>query len=128
MSGANGWLKNSILRPLKKGEKCQGGALQFEPGEAGGAADTREAPQLVLRSAEQTKLKKFSDAGGSQIQWLPDAGRFTLFEREQYKKVRDSKPDSVVRFAAKSHHSSGKFIAKLLMQLARVLREVLKGL
>jgi len=34
---------------------------------------------------EAAKLKKFSDAGGSQIQWLPDAGRFTLFGREQYK-------------------------------------------
>jgi hypothetical protein len=40
---------------------------EFEPGEAG---------------AEAAKLKKFSDAGGSQIQWLLDAGRLTFFERE----------------------------------------------
>ena len=42
---------------------------EFEPGEA---------------DAEAAKLKKFSDAGGSQIQWLSDAGRFPLFEWEQY--------------------------------------------
>jgi hypothetical protein len=41
---------------------------EFEPDEVG---------------AEAAKLEKFSDAGGSQIQWLPDAGRFTLLEREQ---------------------------------------------
>ncbi len=41
---------------------CQGGALN-----------------LSQRSgAEAAKLKKFSDAGGSQIQWLPDAGRTQL--------------------------------------------------
>jgi hypothetical protein len=44
---------------------------EFEPGEAG---------------VETAKLEKFSDADGSQIQWLSDAGRFTLFEREQYKR------------------------------------------
>jgi hypothetical protein len=33
---------------------------EFEPGPAG---------------AEAAKLNKFSDAGGTQIQWLPDAGR-----------------------------------------------------
>jgi hypothetical protein len=37
-------------------------------------------PDLV--GAEADKLEKFIDAGGSQIQWLPDAGRFTFFERE----------------------------------------------
>ena len=42
---------------------------ELEPGEAG---------------VEAAKLEKFSDADGSQIQWLLDAGRFTLFEREQY--------------------------------------------
>jgi hypothetical protein len=42
---------------------------EFESGEAG---------------AEAAKLEKFSDAGGSQNLWLPDAGRFTLFGREQY--------------------------------------------
>ena len=42
---------------------------EFEPGEAG---------------VETAKLEKFSDADGSQIQWLSDAGRFTLFGREQY--------------------------------------------
>ena len=36
------------------------GRPEFEPGEAGAEAD---------------KLKKFIDAGGSQIQWLSDAGR-----------------------------------------------------
>ena len=33
---------------------------EFEPGIAG---------------AEAAKLNKFSDAGGTQIQWLPDAAR-----------------------------------------------------
>lgn len=42
---------------------------EFEPGEA---------------DVEAAKLEKFSDADGSQIQWLSDAGRFTLFGREQY--------------------------------------------
>ena len=37
---------------------------EFEPGEAG---------------AEAAKLKKFSDAGGSQIQWLSDAARNQFF-------------------------------------------------
>jgi len=39
----------------------------FEPGEA---------------VVEEAKLEKFSDADGFQIQWLSDAGRFTLFGRE----------------------------------------------
>ena len=43
--------------------------MKFEPDEVG---------------AEAAKLEKFSDAGGSQIQRLSDAGRFTLFDREQY--------------------------------------------
>jgi hypothetical protein len=46
---------------------------EFEPGEAG---------------VETAKLEKFSDADGSQIQWLSDAGRFTLFEREQYSSLK----------------------------------------
>lgn len=61
--------RRSILRPLKKCEKCQGGALQFEPGEAG---------------AEAAQPKGLSDAGGSQIQGQSDAGRFTLFGWSQY--------------------------------------------
>jgi hypothetical protein len=71
-----------ILRPLKKCEKSQGGRPEFEPGHVG---------------AEAAKLEKFSawvpedasslgwGAGGSQIQWLPDAGGFTLFEWERYR-------------------------------------------
>jgi DNA gyrase/topoisomerase IV subunit B len=43
--------------------------LEFEPGEAG---------------VEAAKLKKFSDGDGSQIEWLPDAGRFTLLGQVQY--------------------------------------------
>lgn len=42
---------------------------EFEPGKA---------------DAETAKLKKFNDAGGSQIQRLSDAGRFIFFEWEQY--------------------------------------------
>ena len=41
----------------------------FEPGEA---------------DAEAAKLKKFSDAGGSQKQWLPDAARTQVFGRVRY--------------------------------------------
>ena len=41
-----------ILQPLKKCEKCQGGYPEFEPGEA---------------DVEAAKLKKLSDADGSQI-------------------------------------------------------------
>lgn len=42
---------------------------EFEPGEAG---------------VEAAKLRKFSDGDGSQIQRLPDAGRFTIFKRAEY--------------------------------------------
>src|SRR5262245_60576327 len=60
--------------------------LEFEPGEAG---------------AEAAKLEKFSDAGGSQIQRLTDAGRFTLFEREQYNYRR--KPPASAREKTRIH-------------------------
>ena len=43
---------------------------EFEPGFAG---------------AEAAKLKKFSDAGGSQIQWLPDAGRTRFLRLFRYR-------------------------------------------
>ena len=42
--------------------------LEFESGEAG---------------VEAAKLEEFSDAEGSQIHRLSDAGRFTLFARSQ---------------------------------------------
>ena len=42
---------------------------EFEPGLAG---------------AEAAKLKKFGDAGGSQIQWLSDAARNRFFRLFQY--------------------------------------------
>jgi hypothetical protein len=58
-----------ILRPLKKCEKCQGGARNLGQASAGVEAD---------------KPERFIDADGSQISWLSDAGRFTLFEWEQY--------------------------------------------
>jgi hypothetical protein len=45
---------------------------EFEPGVA---------------DAEAAKLKKFSEAGRSQIQWLSDAGRFTLWNRPQYNRA-----------------------------------------
>ena len=37
----------------------------------------RRRPEFALGEAvtEAAKLKKFSDAGETQIQWLPDAGR-----------------------------------------------------
>ncbi len=60
--------------------------------------------------AEAAELEKFSagvpedaaslgwGAGGSQIQWLPDAGRFTLFERERYRILH---PDSYEKIGKK---------------------------
>ncbi len=54
---------------------------EFKPGEA---------------DVEAAKLKKFSDADGSQIQRLSDAGRFTLFEREQYIQLLQKSGDSFI--------------------------------
>ena len=48
--------------------------LEFEPDEVG---------------VEGAELEKFRDADGSQIQWMPDAVRFTLFEREQYRLTKE---------------------------------------
>ncbi len=47
---------------------------------------TRRHPEFRpgKADAEGAKLKKFSDASESQIQWLSDAGNFNLFERLQY--------------------------------------------
>src|SRR5579863_1576757 len=65
----NNFFKNLILRPLQKCEKCQGGALNL--------SQAKPAPK-------QINLNKLIDAGGSQIQWQLDAGRFALLERVQY--------------------------------------------
>src|SRR5690606_15989325 len=46
---------------------------EFEPGEAG---------------VEAAKLKKFSDADGSQSQWLPDAGRNRFLKLFRYNRKR----------------------------------------
>jgi hypothetical protein len=40
--------------------------------------------ELGAAVVEAVKLKKFNDADESQIQWLPDADRFTLLDRLQY--------------------------------------------
>jgi hypothetical protein len=46
-----------------------GKRLEFVPGFAG---------------VEAAKLKKFSDADGTQSQWLPDAGRTDCLNHERY--------------------------------------------
>lgn len=69
-----------ILSALQKFEKCQGGALNLSQAKPG---------------AEAAKLREFSDTGGSQIQRLPDAGRFTLLECAQYNPIYIYGPKSV---------------------------------
>ncbi len=59
---------HAIPKLLEESGICQGGALN-----------------LSQRSgAEAAKLKKFSDAGGFQIQWLSDEGRSRLFGSFRY--------------------------------------------
>ena len=43
-----------------------------------------------VAGAEAAKLEKFSDAGGTQIQWLPDAGRIQVSSRAQYKQYLET--------------------------------------
>jgi DNA repair protein RecN (Recombination protein N) len=104
-------LEIAILRPLKKGEKCQGGARNLGQALAGVEAD---------------KPERFIDADGSQISWLSDAGRFTLFEWEQY--ISDE-----VRFlfsanpgvapAPLEQCASGGELSRLLLAIKTILSE-----
>ncbi len=59
-----------ILQPVKKCEKCRKDALN-------------------LSQAKQTMCTHMVDGDGSQIQWQADVGRFTFFDRLQYKIDRD---------------------------------------
>ena len=54
------WQGCGHLKKLGGSSFFKGSRPEFEPGLAG---------------AEAAKLNKFSDAGGTQIQWLPDAAR-----------------------------------------------------
>jgi tetratricopeptide (TPR) repeat protein len=74
--------EKSILRPLKKCEKCQGGARNL--GQASAGVESHPKNDAFLGTPGD-KPERFIDADGSQISWLSDAGRFTLFEWEQYK-------------------------------------------
>ena len=49
--------------------------------------------ELGAAVVEAVKLKKFNDADESQIQWLPDADRFTLLDQLQYTILKDYTKD-----------------------------------